>query len=73
MRESCSCGASVRGSRRSVVDWRANHRHTAEDAPEPDKQGTTSQAELAYREPGRFDGERFIPEVQMRMGFTPNA
>lgn len=75
MREWCNCGSSICARRRDVLVWRTTHQHGVkeETVPEPDKQGATSQAELAYREPGRYDGVRFTPDIQTRMGFTPNA
>lgn len=75
MREWCNCGSSIRASRRDVIAWRGTHRHSkdSDPTPEPDKQGSIADTQLAYRDSGRFDGERFIPDIQMRMGFTPNA
>lgn len=72
MREWCSCGASIRATRRDVLQWRTSHRHDAND-PEPQKQGTQSQVETAWRDPTTDDGLRVIPDVRARIGFTPNV
>ena len=72
MREWCSCGSSIRASRRDVLQWRTAHRHDKDVDPKPDKQGSQAQVETANREPAYVDGERYIPDIQARMGFQPN-
>jgi hypothetical protein len=76
MREWCSCGAAIRGTKRTVYEWRTNHRHTGNEEPEPDKQGAIAQTETAGRRyyestDGGYGGQ-LVPIVQARIGFTPN-
>ena len=73
MREWCSCGSSIRASRRDVLQWRTTHRHDNSSEPEQPHRDTESRVETAWREPAYSDGERRIPDVQARIGFTPNA
>lgn len=75
MREQCSCGASIQGRRRDVLSWRTNHWHLIAEEPEPEKQGSFSQAEHAgargYEHGESSEGHDF-PIVYARMGFNPN-
>ena len=74
MREWCWCGSAFYClSHKRMTEWRTNHRHDSKNDPEPDKQGSQSQAELAYRPPYIDRNTSLIPDVQVRMGFTPNG
>lgn len=75
MREWCGCGASIRASRRDVIAWRTTHQHQGQPTPEPEMQGSFSQAELAGRrtyEHGENSDRHDFPIVYARMGFNPN-
>ncbi len=75
MREWCGCGASIRARRRDVIAWRTNHWHHGQPEPEPEKQGSFSQAEHAGRrtyEHGEDSSQHDFPIVYARMGFNPN-
>ena len=73
MREWCGCGASIRARRKDVLVWRDKHRHDAQSEPEPDKNGAQAQVETAWRPGFTDDSIRSIPDVQARIGFTPNG
>lgn len=73
--ERCGCGASIRASRRDVIAWRTSHWHQGQAAPEPDREGASSQAELAERrthEHGENSKVHDFSIVYARMGFNPN-
>lgn len=73
IREWCGCGAAFHShSIRRVREWRHGHYHDGKPDPEPEKQGTTAQVEMAYRDTARDDSERRIPDINARMGFNPN-
>jgi hypothetical protein len=68
MREFCSCGSGITTiSRRQVRYWRENHRHDAQEQPEPDKNGAEAITERRY---STEHGDPY--EATARIGFTPN-
>lgn len=77
MREACACGAALRTmSPKRLTEWRTAHPCTIrtpkpKPAPvEPDKSGSTSTIERAYRS-REVSAER-VPITVARIGFTPN-
>ena len=73
MREWCSCGAAIRGTKRTVYEWRDNHLHEGRPEPEPDKQGGQAQVEHAGTRSYDIDSlEHEVPVIMARIGFTPN-
>jgi hypothetical protein len=66
MREWCSCGAAIRGRRRDVLAWRAEHR-----CPDRPPSGDTHVSAGARVETADFY-ESDPPIVTARIGFQPN-
>ena len=74
MREACGCGAWIRGRRKDVLTWRTTHHHAPKAEPEPQGQrGGGSDITTAWRPGFTDDSERVIPDIQARIGFTPNG
>lgn len=66
MQEWCSCNASFKSrSYKRVIEWRTNHRHDPQQAPEPEPQGAFSQAELSHQ-------DAYLEDAEVRLGFQPN-
>jgi len=68
MREWCSCGAAIRGQRRDVFAWRAEHR--CPDRPQPEGIHVGAAAHVEHAGDRYYDGE--VPIVTSRIGFHPN-
>lgn len=67
MQEWCPCGAAfkTRNYRRLSL-WRTDHRHDPQQEPEPQPQGSFSQAELSHQ-------DDFLEDSEIaRIGFQPN-
>ena len=72
MREWCSCGAAIRARYSRIKEWRTQHHCPDRPANEPEPQGTVAIVEQADEPSGHFDGMRYFPTIQARIGFTPN-
>jgi hypothetical protein len=72
MREWCSCSAAIRAPYKRVIEWRTTHHCPDRPEQEPEKQGSHAQVELAYQPDGAYDGERFTPTINARIGFNRN-
>ena len=73
MREWCGCGASIRARRKDVLVWRDKHRHDSKEEPEPEKQGSFADTQIAHSDPIDAYSETYTPTVNARIGFTPNG
>ena len=60
-------------SARRAKAWRDSHYHDGKPDPEPEKQGSFADTQIAHNEPLDAYSPTYSPTVNARIGFQPNA